>query len=397
MLFLFLILNINYVKQIKDYINKQVAIYCSSREEWDKINKLCGYKGLTREYGAISDPDNKFVDCIHINGKGTACKTHYEKESYIVYPASDFLEEWIPKVGDWAYRLVDGSSANKVTKDKVYEVLDNSDEKRIRIIDDSGYIDSFDTNKFRKALSHEIPIKNACQEIPKYVKCIKNLSNQKIGDIEKTSEVPKWTNGWSKENFWNTYYLGNDKYYEPSTESEYLAQEGIKVHEKIIQYLLTKNECTIDLKNTKIWIGDNPELSSKIQKKLLSLGYYWVGNGNKYVEKYDKDHYFWINSRSKLERKSNDMTNKKSFESLNCREIFPSDLGIKDEINMFINQEIPLKFPSDYLTQSMYIKGNYAWNIYDGKSLKAKETLTELELPKPMKIIKRREKLLLNK
>lgn len=90
-------------RKIKDYINKvDYAVLCSSIEEWDKINDLLGKKGLTRDYGDISDPDNVFVDCIHINGKGTASKKYYEQKSYIIYSASDFLEEEFKfEVGKW--------------------------------------------------------------------------------------------------------------------------------------------------------------------------------------------------------------------------------------------------------------------------------------------------------
>lgn len=84
-------------RKIEDYKNKLVAIFCSSIEEWNKINDLLGKKGLTRDYGDISAPDNTFVDCIHINGIGTASKKYYEQLIYVIYPASDFLEDDILK------------------------------------------------------------------------------------------------------------------------------------------------------------------------------------------------------------------------------------------------------------------------------------------------------------
>lgn len=43
-----------------------------------------------------------------------------------------------------------------------------------------------------------------------------------------------------------------------------------------------------ELKNTWVWIGDNPELSILVQKRLISLGFTWGGNEGgkiKYVEK----------------------------------------------------------------------------------------------------------------
>lgn len=85
-------------RKIEDYKKQKIAIYCSSKEEWDKIDNLFGKKGLTRDYGDINNPDNMFVDCIHINRMGTASKECYEQKGYIVYPASDFLEtEIIPE------------------------------------------------------------------------------------------------------------------------------------------------------------------------------------------------------------------------------------------------------------------------------------------------------------
>lgn len=85
-------------RKIEDYKKQKIAIYCSSKEEWDKIDNLFGKKGLTRDYGDINNPDNMFVDCIHINRMGTASKEWYEQKGYIVYPASDFLEtEIIPE------------------------------------------------------------------------------------------------------------------------------------------------------------------------------------------------------------------------------------------------------------------------------------------------------------
>lgn len=89
-------------RKIEDYKNKFVAIFCSSIEKWNKVNDLLGKKGLTQSYGDINKPDNTFVDCIHINGMGTGSKKYYEQQTYVIYPASDFLEEEPEfEVGKW--------------------------------------------------------------------------------------------------------------------------------------------------------------------------------------------------------------------------------------------------------------------------------------------------------
>ena len=84
------------------------------------------------------------------------------------------------------------------------------------------------------------------ESIPEYVECIKSLSKQKIGDIEKTSEVPKWTSGWSKESFWGAYY---PSHYKPSTKEAYETQNTPKQ--------LTKE----DLVEGEIYIYDGSQIA----------------------------------------------------------------------------------------------------------------------------------------
>jgi hypothetical protein len=65
-------------------------------------------------------------------------------------------EKWIPAVGEWAYRIKNGDSANFITKDKVYHIL-FVNKSIIRVINDKGREAAFDIVNFRKALPHEIP------------------------------------------------------------------------------------------------------------------------------------------------------------------------------------------------------------------------------------------------
>jgi hypothetical protein len=91
-----------------------------------------------------------------------------------------------------------------------------------------------------------------------------------------------------------------------------------------------------DLSNTKIWIGNNPELSEKVQRKAFELGWQWVNRNNepKYTDAtclyFHNDKYIWGNSdRSK-------------FDKNDRKEIFPSDLGItfNPSVQIVLNPKI---------------------------------------------------------
>lgn len=277
------------------------------------------------------------------------------KEAYEAQFVKELEKQWIPQAGDWAYRLDKGSSINKVTKGKVYLVLEGSSAKELKIIDDSGNKDNFDTYRFRKALPSEIPKQS-------YVKCISTKSTEftlnKIYKVESDS-IRTNTGYLCMDNIRNNlsnYYSCSFEY---STEQEYLIQQGKQVHEKVVsniqvgksypiidelpieqqsikQYPLTKEECFIDLKNTKIWIGDNPELSRKVQEKASKLGSKWI-NENTKIDCLDE--YFLL-----FDEKGN-----------------ISRTGYLDKIYFNICKE------------------------------KKQIKLTELEIPKPIKVIKREE------
>jgi hypothetical protein len=91
----------------------------------------------------------------------------------------------------------------------------------------------------------------------------------------------------------------------------------------------SKTSKPIDLTNTKIWIGDNPELSKKVQEKAFELGWDWSSK-NKTPKFLDgKSLYFWDD---KLIAFSNG--SKTRFDNDSKREIFESDLfgeGTKPE------------------------------------------------------------------
>ena len=90
----------NTKRKVKDYIGQNVAIYCSSKEEWDKIVGLIN-NGNVKKIHWQDEVNSGLSDTININGTGWSPKEYYIEEQYIIYPASDFLEEDKPfNVGD---------------------------------------------------------------------------------------------------------------------------------------------------------------------------------------------------------------------------------------------------------------------------------------------------------
>ena len=93
----------NTKRKIEDYKDKKVAIHCSSKEEWDKIVGLIN-NGNVKKIHWQDEVNSGLSDTININGTGWSPKEYYIEEQYIIYPASDFLEEDKPfNVGDLVY------------------------------------------------------------------------------------------------------------------------------------------------------------------------------------------------------------------------------------------------------------------------------------------------------
>lgn len=71
-------------------------------------------------------------------------------------------------------------------------------------------------------------------------------------------------------------------------ESEVLEQAKKYGHKKIVEMLSKKEITKEDFHNCKIWIGDNPELSKKVQEKLFELGFRWASGSNCFDGLYSK-------------------------------------------------------------------------------------------------------------
>lgn len=83
------------------------------------------------------------------------------------------------------------------------------------------------------------------------------------------------------------------------------------------------NNKVIDLTNTKIWIGDNPELSKQVQEKAFELGWKWWNN--KGVRNTQGTSLYFDSGRyiSYSDSKTSDYSNNNKY-----KEIKPEDLGI---------------------------------------------------------------------
>jgi hypothetical protein len=83
----------------------------------------------------------------------------------------------------------------------------------------------------------------------------------------------------------------------------------------------TSTSATIDLTKTKIWIGDNPELSERVQKLAIKLGWdWWSGNGKPANTEFTN---LFFDMNKKI-ASTKDKTSFDSFKDYN--EIFESDL-----------------------------------------------------------------------
>lgn len=117
------------MKQIKDYIGKKVAIYCKSKEEWQKILDLNDFKG-NNNYEKSS---NK---CLDLKKFGTYwgiwSKEELESDGYIIYNASEFLEEENESlVGRYLKALVDNAQYIVCKKGDYFLITSNGNITRV--------------------------------------------------------------------------------------------------------------------------------------------------------------------------------------------------------------------------------------------------------------------------
>jgi hypothetical protein len=121
-----------------------------------------------------------------------------------------------------------------------------------------------------------------------------------------------------------------------------LSDLGIDVNTSAIANPNSSSGQPFDLTNTKIWIGDNSELSKRVQEKAFELGWRWANNPKDIVDNlqalvFEKE---YITTRGFKDNKYD----KSVFDGLNEKEIFASDLGIGTSISNLSNERLKLLF-----------------------------------------------------
>jgi hypothetical protein len=130
-----------------------------------------------------------------------------------------------------------------------------------------------------------------------------------------------------------------------------------KSPEKLLSNFITipaQEISSANFDNCKIWIGDNPELSKKVQEKLFELGYGWANKGK--IVKYEEATSLYTVYSSLAQESSH---GKDFFNGESEREITPADLGI---------YEIPMEVNSLVGMLSKYSEGpekeiSYEWKL----------------------------------
>jgi hypothetical protein len=115
----------------------------------------------------------------------------------------------------------------------------------------------------------------------------------------------------------------------------------------------SKQTAPFDFTDTKIWIGDNPDLSRMVQQKAIELGFDWWG-GNKQVQNLNfKSLFFDINE------KITSTENKFTFDTFkDYKEIFASDLFPNAPTQTTSSQTSTQNAPFDLDRKWIFVGGN---------------------------------------
>lgn len=206
----------NTKRKVKDYIGQNVAIYCSSKEEWNKIVDLFDSPTVKKHYWEDVVNLGK-SDTISITGRGWSPKEYFIKKQYTIYPASDFLEEeksfkfeegkWYSFNWDWyssnspviaKIKKVFGNSINVSWRSYLWEennydtsgtylFKDISNIKELSIEQVQPYLPEGHPDKFKV----ETPINNTPFKVGDYITIIDTVINKSefIGDVLKITEI----------------------------------------------------------------------------------------------------------------------------------------------------------------------------------------------------------------
>lgn len=89
-------------KDIKNYINKNVAVFCSNKQELQEINNIIiseGGASMSKHFHEYTEELCLTLDNISSRCNGYSNSPFFEREpGWIVYNASDFLKEIEPEL-----------------------------------------------------------------------------------------------------------------------------------------------------------------------------------------------------------------------------------------------------------------------------------------------------------
>jgi len=180
------------------------------------------------------------------------------------------------------------------SKDYTIEFFKNRIENREWILEES------------KSLSREELLEEAKRRFPVGTK-FKQISNEKIYEAETTPH----------------FYYHGENYIAVRDLHGVVYKDGVWA--EVISLPEPKKLKKEDFVKKKIWIGDNRELSVKIQEILLNLGFIWYGGKRNEVKWTNYDN-ICLDSGYMIFSQANESCYKQSP----YKEIFPKDLGIEE-------------------------------------------------------------------
>lgn len=314
----------------KEQIMDEIVVECDSLEEWNIVQKFCNknYSYQLSKDGCIRLSDGAYWS---ISDKETI-----QKEGYTVISFNDFKKEYLKeepintyglKVGDTLRADILnkwGNSGNYLNNGSITfvkfgvfcgdRILDSfynspagvifkpsgcaSGEFGLKAEGFKEFMDNFDRPKKQSLKGRYL---KALVDNPS------GISNAKKGDYFRIDDESRTI---------CTLLKNNTSHWSCTSDSSFeLMPEGFNPTQL--------NNKVIDLTNTKIWIGDNPELSKQVQEKAFELGWTWWNN--KGVRNTQGTSLYFDSGRyiSYSDSKTSDYSNNNKY-----KEIKPEDLGI---------------------------------------------------------------------
>lgn len=229
-------------------------------------------------------------------------------------------------VGRWIKALTTGVNGSRTKKGEYYKILEDDLNDLILDIPIAPYISKSNISEFELMPIGWGPNKTETLEKTK-------LNIPTLEEAEKRFPIgTKFTNTNLYSESIDDIVVQTKPFYDYSNGERINIKYGYKGLFTIWKdgiWAIKQELKPLDLSNTKIWIGDNPELSRKVQEKAFELGWGWNKHDKsvQYTDKYSL--HFWDDKEICY---STDLT-KDYFLGRYKKEIFPSDLGINVKLD----------------------------------------------------------------